>query len=102
MRVGENLSAGWQNLAAALWILGYGLCFLAAISALWGWLVMGWVSCVVLIVLCFEERKAISFIFSKKNIEKNDRFFAWYVLIISSAAVLINLVLIGLWGLSYL
>lgn len=59
MRVGENLSSFWQNIAAIFWIAGLGLCFVAALSTLWGWYVVGVVSCLSLLAIAYEDRRAI-------------------------------------------
>lgn len=101
MRISDNLSPFWQNVVAVLMILGYGLTFIAAISALWGWDVVGLVSCGVLVVSAIDERKGINAALRGK-LGRNDRLFAIYLLAIATAAVVINFVFIYRWMLGVL
>lgn len=92
MRIGENLSPFWQNVTTILWTLGYGLTFVAAISSLWGWYVVGIISCIGLIVFVIDERKGIRAAFSV-NGRKTDRLYALYLLVVTSIATAINIVM---------
>jgi hypothetical protein len=97
MRVGENLAPFWQNLAFVLLVLAYSLCFVTAISALWGWRGIGLAQCAVLVVLVIDERNAIRRALIDDAARKADRVFAWYKLALVFAAVFVNVVLGGLW-----
>lgn len=96
MRIGENLSPFWQKTVAVLWVLGYGLTFVAAVSTLWGWHVVGWVSCGVLVASAIDERKGIRAALTG-NARKTDRLFAAYLLAIASIATVVNAVLAVIW-----
>lgn len=89
MRVGENLSPFWQNAVVVLWVLGYGLTFIAAISPLWGWHVVGWVSCCVLVVCAIDERSGIRGALVG-DARSNDRLLALYILALATAATIVN------------
>jgi hypothetical protein len=90
MRVGENLSSFWQNIAAMLWIAGLGLCFVAAVSTLWGWYVVGVVSCLALLAIVFEDRRAIRRAIQGQTVRLADRAFAWYLLVLAGGAIVAN------------
>jgi len=97
MRIGENLSPFWHNLATVLLVLGYGLCFVTAIFGLWGWRLVGWAQCAVLVILVIDERKAIQQAIAHGATRKADRVFAWYKLALTFTAICVNAVLAGLW-----
>lgn len=90
MRVGETLSSFWQNVATVLWIAGLGLCFVAALSTLWGWHVVGVVSCLALLSLVIEDRVAIRRVLQGRGTRAADRAFAWYLLALAAAAIVAN------------
>lgn len=96
MRIGENLSPFWQNIAAVLWILGYGVVFVSAISGLWGWYGVGAVACLVLVVSAVDERKAIKAALSGE-LKKADLVFAFYLLVTAAVALAINATLAIVW-----
>lgn len=96
MRIGENLTPFWRNIVTVLWIMGYGLTFVAAISSLWGWYVVGSISCVALIVSVIDERKGMRAALADQA-RKADRWYALYLLIVTSIAAAVNAVLAGAW-----
>jgi hypothetical protein len=96
MRVGENLSPLWQNAVVFLWALGYGLTFVAALSTLWGWHVVGWVSSCVLVACAVDERKGVRAAFAVGT-RPSDRLFALYILALASAATIVNSALAVAW-----
>lgn len=98
MRVGENLSSFWQNFAAMLWIAGLGLCFVAAVSTLWGWYVVGVVSSLALLAMVFEDRRAIQRTVQGRTTRLADRAFAWYLLVLAGGVIVVN----GIVGIAWL
>ena len=96
MRIGENLPPFWQNVVTVLWVIGYGLTFIAAISSLWGWYVVGSISCLVLIIYVADDRKAVGAALAT-GARKVDRLFALYLLMLTSIAAIANAVLAGIW-----
>lgn len=90
MRVGENLPSFWQNIAATLWIAGLELSFVAAVSTLWGWYVVGVVSCLALLAIAVEDRRAIRRVLQDRTTRFADRILAWYLLLLSGAAIVAN------------
>lgn len=94
MRIGNSLPHWLQNVAAVLWIIGLGLNFVAAISPIWGWSsVLGWVSSAVLVAFAVDERKGIRASLAC-DARRPDRLFALYLLVLPSAAVVINAALL--------
>jgi hypothetical protein len=96
MRIGENLSPFWQNIAAVLWVLGYGVVFVTAVSGLWGWYAVGAMACVVLVVSAIDERKAVKAAL-KGELRKADLVFAIYLLATAAIALAINATLAAFW-----
>ena len=92
MRVGENLSPFWQNIAAILWMVGLGLCFVAALSTLWEWSIVGFVSCLSLLAIAYEDRRAIRSAVQGRATRLADRAFAWYLLALTGGAIVANAV----------
>jgi hypothetical protein len=96
MRVGEHLAPIWQNAVVSLWVLGYGLTFVAVVSTLWGWHVVGWVSCAVLVISTIDERKGVRASLAG-NLRRNDRWFATYLVVLTAVAVVVNIAWAGFW-----
>lgn len=89
MNIGEILTPFWRNFVMILWVIGLGLTFSSAISVLWGWLVVGPVSCAVLLALVVDDRKAIRSSFSTSGTTA-DRLPAIYVVTIAMLALVVN------------
>lgn len=98
MRVSDNLPPLLQRVATLLWIVGLGLCFVTAISGLWGWYPLGALQCVVLVVLVASERGSLKKVLSGSIGGAADRAFAWYQLSLASVAVVVNLALLARWA----
>lgn len=98
MRISDNLPPLLQRVATLLWIVGLGLCFVTAISGLWGWHPVGALQCVVLVVLVASERDSLKKVLSGSIGGAVDRAFAWYQLSLASVAVIVNLALLARWA----
>jgi len=98
MRVSDNLPPLLQRVVTLLWIVGLGLCFVTAISGLWGWHPVGALQCVVLVVLVASERESLKRVLSGSMGGAADRAFAWYQISLASVAVVVNLVLLARWA----
>lgn len=97
MRIGENLSPFWRNVTSALVLLQHSLLFIVAISALWGWYVVGYGSCLLLTVGIFEQRHHYLKAFKAKIVNVLDRLITIYMLLLGLVAIIINFVLIVFW-----
>lgn len=98
MRVGDNLPPLLQHIANLLWVAGLGLCFVTAISGLWGWHVVGALQCVVLVVLVASEKENLRRVLNGSLGGAAARAFAWYQLSLASVAVVVNLILLIRWA----
>lgn len=94
MRIGDNLSPKLQAAVVVLWIIGYGLMFLAAISVLWEWRVVSVVSCIGLIAFVIDERKGIRSSLSSVG-RLPDRLLSIYLLILVTLSTIINGIFFG-------
>ncbi len=93
MRIAEKLPTFFGRMITSLWVIGYGVTFVSAISTLWGWRFIGWGSCLVLVAFVVDDRKAIAMALANGS-RKADRLFALYLLGIMSAALIVNVVFI--------
>ncbi len=89
MKIGESFSPFWRNFVVILWTIALGLTFLSAISVLWGWLVVGPVSCAVLLALAVDDRKEIRSSLSTSGMTA-DKLLAIYILTIAMLASVVN------------
>lgn len=97
MRIRENLSPFLQNVALALWAMGYGVNFLVAISALWGWRpYMGALACFVLIVMLIDDRKVIRQAL-KGELKRGDHMLALYYVGLAAIAIAVNAAVAAKW-----
>lgn len=92
MPVKENLSPFWQNFAFFLLVIGDSLLFISAISTLWGWYVVGLVSCLAMVARLIDERTTIRFALTAEKVRSIDRFFAFYILLLGVLAAIINFI----------
>lgn len=97
MRIGENLSPFWRRVAAVLVLLQHTLLFIAAISAAWGWYVVGFGSCLMLMAGLFDQRHVLRSAIRSNAGKSADRLIAIYGLLLGLIAVIVNVALIGFW-----
>lgn len=98
MRVRDYLSPLLQRFASFLWMVGLGLCFITAISGLWGWHLVGALQCVVLVVLVASEREALKGVLRGSLGGTADRAFGWYQVSLVTVAIAVNLMLLVRWA----
>lgn len=98
MLIRDKLSPWLLRIGGILWIAGLGLCFVTAISGLWGWHAVGALQSVVLVVLVANERDTLKNVLGGGVGGTADRAFAWYQVSLATIAVVVNLVLLARWS----
>ncbi|TSJ83746.1 hypothetical protein [Chitinimonas sp. BJB300] len=96
MRIGENLSPFWQRVSVVLVLLQQTLLFVASLSAIWGWYVVGFGSCLVLIGGLFDQRHSLRCALKISTSGRFERYLAIYNLLLGLIAVSVNTVMAGI------
>ncbi len=92
-RYRRGVFAALHSASFGLWVLGYALLFVASISGVWGWGVVGFTSWVSLLILVFDDWKAIKQGLMKQS-QRSSFVFACYVLSLSAVACFLNIALL--------
>ena len=94
-RVTERFFYVLPKIIAVFWFLGLGLMFVAAISSIWGWYLIGWFSTLILLAFLFDKK--LGYWKALKSREASiHRLMAAYAATLTAIAVVVNVVLIAI------
>jgi hypothetical protein len=85
-----NVLLSMQPALLLLWAVGSVLLFVAAISSLWGWDVVAWISNLLMLGTIWDERETFRNALARR-LGKGDRWIALVYSAMALAATLINI-----------